>query len=116
MELSSERPVAALEMSQSKGKEDGAVNVDGDYESLPPHVSVVTHMTAGAVAGILEHTVMYPVDSVKVPDTRDTRAANCTLACLSPSPPPRALTIATASTSLTERTDCYRLLTAVSCE
>uniref|UniRef100_A0A3P9C684 Mitoferrin-1 n=1 Tax=Maylandia zebra TaxID=106582 RepID=A0A3P9C684_9CICH len=39
--------------------------VDGDYESLPPHVSVTTHMTAGAVAGILEHTVMYPVDSVK---------------------------------------------------
>ncbi|CAG01611.1 unnamed protein product, partial [Tetraodon nigroviridis] len=36
-----------------------------DYESLPPHVPVMTHMTAGAVAGILEHTVMYPVDSVK---------------------------------------------------
>lgn len=37
----------------------------GDYESLPPHVSTRTHMTAGAVAGVLEHTVMYPVDSVK---------------------------------------------------
>lgn len=66
MELSSDRAVATLEMSQSKGKGDEAVNVDGDYESLPPHASVVTHMTAGAVAGILEHTVMYPVDSVKV--------------------------------------------------
>lgn len=64
MELSPDRAVATLEMSQSKGKEDEAV--DEDYESLPPHVSVVTHMTAGAVAGILEHTVMYPVDSVKV--------------------------------------------------
>lgn len=66
MELTSERVVAALDMSQVKSKDDELHNVDGDYESLPPHVSVLTHMTAGAVAGILEHTVMYPVDSVKV--------------------------------------------------
>lgn len=66
MELSSDRAVAILEMSQIKSKDDEPFNVDGDYESLPPHVSVMTHMTAGAVAGILEHTVMYPVDSVKV--------------------------------------------------
>ncbi|XP_063787940.1 mitoferrin-1-like [Pseudophryne corroboree] len=39
---------------------------DGDdYESLPDGVSPLTHMVAGAVAGILEHSVMYPVDSVK---------------------------------------------------
>lgn len=37
-----------------------------DYESLPSGVALGTHMVAGAVAGILEHTVMYPVDSVKV--------------------------------------------------
>ncbi|XP_018418759.1 PREDICTED: mitoferrin-1-like [Nanorana parkeri] len=37
-----------------------------DYESLPAGSSPLTHMMAGAVAGILEHTVMYPVDSVKV--------------------------------------------------
>lgn len=66
MELSSERAVATLEMSQTKSSDDAPFNVDGDYESLPPHASVMTHMTAGAVAGILEHTVMYPVDSVKV--------------------------------------------------
>lgn len=66
MELTSERVAAALDMSQVKSKDDELYNVDGDYESLPPHVSVLTHMTAGAVAGILEHTVMYPVDSVKV--------------------------------------------------
>ncbi|XP_008299008.1 mitoferrin-1 [Stegastes partitus] len=65
MELSSERVVATLEMSQVTSKDDEPFNSDGDYESLPPHVSVTTHMTAGAVAGILEHTVMYPVDSVK---------------------------------------------------
>lgn len=66
MELRSDRGVATLEMSQVKSKNDDTFDGDGDYESLPPDVSVTTHMTAGAVAGILEHTVMYPVDSVKV--------------------------------------------------
>lgn len=69
MELTSDRVVATLEMSQIKSEDDEPFNSDGDYESLPPHVSVATHMTAGAVAGILEHTVMYPVDSVKVMHT-----------------------------------------------
>ncbi|KAL9823500.1 mitoferrin-1 isoform 1-T1 [Geothlypis trichas] len=36
-----------------------------EYESLPSGVALGTHMVAGAVAGIMEHTVMYPVDSVK---------------------------------------------------
>ncbi|EDL35948.1 mCG127635, isoform CRA_b, partial [Mus musculus] len=36
-----------------------------DYENLPTSASVSTHMTAGAMAGILEHSIMYPVDSVK---------------------------------------------------
>lgn len=84
MELSSERAVARLEMSQIQS-EDGEPfdeNSDGDYESLPPHVSVTTHMTAGAVAGILEHTVMFPVDSVKV------TASQRLLSCFR-SPPPR---------------------------
>ncbi|XP_062995463.1 mitoferrin-1 isoform X1 [Elgaria multicarinata webbii] len=40
-------------------------NSEEDYESLPTSASLGTHMTAGAVAGILEHSVMYPVDSVK---------------------------------------------------
>lgn len=65
MELSSEPVVVTLEMSQIQSKDDEPFDGVGDYESLPPHVSVTTHMTAGAVAGILEHTVMYPVDSVK---------------------------------------------------
>lgn len=56
--------LATLEiMSHIESRED---DDDVDYESLPPHVSTTTHMTAGAVAGVLEHTVMYPVDSVKV--------------------------------------------------
>lgn len=36
-----------------------------DYETLPT-TNVSTHMTAGAFAGVMEHCVMYPLDSVKV--------------------------------------------------
>uniref|UniRef100_A0A8C3QYF8 Mitoferrin-1 n=1 Tax=Cyanoderma ruficeps TaxID=181631 RepID=A0A8C3QYF8_9PASS len=36
-----------------------------EYESLPSGATLGTHMVAGAVAGIMEHAVMYPVDSVK---------------------------------------------------
>lgn len=35
------------------------------YESLPTS-SVGTHMMAGAMAGMMEHVIMYPLDSVKV--------------------------------------------------
>jgi len=40
-------------------------NALDDYEALPPTASPITHMSAGALAGIMEHCVMYPVDSVK---------------------------------------------------
>ncbi|XP_012517220.1 PREDICTED: mitoferrin-2 isoform X2 [Propithecus coquereli] len=36
-----------------------------DYEALPAGATVTTYMVAGAVAGILEHCVMYPIDCVK---------------------------------------------------
>lgn len=39
-----------------------------DYETLPTN-NVGTHMIAGAIAGIMEHCVMYPLDSVKVSET-----------------------------------------------
>nr|XP_045618519.1 mitoferrin-1-like [Procambarus clarkii] len=35
-----------------------------DYESLPVG-SVGVHMTAGALAGVMEHCLMFPIDSVK---------------------------------------------------
>ncbi|XP_018579138.1 mitoferrin-1 [Anoplophora glabripennis] len=35
-----------------------------DYETLPTD-NVVTHMIAGCIAGVMEHCVMYPLDSVK---------------------------------------------------
>ncbi|KAI8855159.1 mitochondrial carrier domain-containing protein [Chytridium lagenaria] len=37
---------------------------EDDYESLP-HGSVYVNLMAGALAGITEHTVMYPFDSIK---------------------------------------------------
>ncbi|KAM8852204.1 mitoferrin-2 [Synchiropus picturatus] len=36
-----------------------------DYEGLPQGASTSTHMLAGAVAGIMEHCIMFPVDCVK---------------------------------------------------
>lgn len=37
-----------------------------DYEGLPQGAATCTHMLAGAVAGIMEHCLMYPIDCVKV--------------------------------------------------
>ncbi|CAI5681336.1 unnamed protein product [Oreochromis niloticus] len=42
-----------------------SVETEVDYEGLPQGVSTSTHMLAGAVAGIMEHCVMYPIDCVK---------------------------------------------------
>lgn len=39
--------------------------MDEDLESLPPSAPFRVHMLAGALAGIVEHTAMYPLDSVK---------------------------------------------------
>jgi hypothetical protein len=39
---------------------------DYDYESLPPNFSLLQNMAAGAFAGIAEHSVMYPIDAIKV--------------------------------------------------
>ena len=37
-----------------------------DYESLPATASLSVTCLAGALAGIAEHCVMFPIDSVKV--------------------------------------------------
>lgn len=42
------------------------VEPEVDYEGLPRGVATSTHMLAGAVAGIMEHCLMYPIDCVKV--------------------------------------------------
>jgi len=36
-----------------------------DYETLPPNAGLAVNMLAGALAGISEHAVMFPVDSIK---------------------------------------------------
>ncbi|RWS04736.1 mitoferrin-1-like protein, partial [Dinothrombium tinctorium] len=36
-----------------------------EYESLPSYYSLQAHMISGAAAGICEHCVMFPVDSIK---------------------------------------------------
>jgi len=36
-----------------------------DYEGLPPDYTLLQNLMAGAIAGIAEHTVMYPVDSIR---------------------------------------------------
>jgi hypothetical protein len=38
---------------------------ESEYESLPTE-RVAIHLMAGAMAGVMEHCVMYPVDCVKV--------------------------------------------------
>ncbi|KAK9477128.1 mitochondrial carrier domain-containing protein [Lipomyces japonicus] len=38
---------------------------DFDYEALPKNTSLASNLIAGAFAGIMEHTVMYPVDAIK---------------------------------------------------
>ncbi|KAG7275187.1 hypothetical protein CRUP_023775 [Coryphaenoides rupestris] len=40
-------------------------DADAEYEGLPRGVPTTTHMMAGAVAGVMEHCVMFPVDCVK---------------------------------------------------
>lgn len=36
-----------------------------DYESLPANAGLMVNMLAGALAGISEHAVMFPIDSIK---------------------------------------------------
>ena len=47
---------------------------DSEYESLPTE-RVTVHLAAGALAGVMEHCVMYPVDCVKVRSLFDLRAS-----------------------------------------
>ncbi|XP_056136366.1 mitoferrin-2-like [Lampris incognitus] len=41
------------------------VDSEVEYEGLPQGEATSTHMLAGAVAGIMEHCLMYPIDCVK---------------------------------------------------
>lgn len=41
------------------------LEVEIDYEALPDDAGLWAHLLAGAFAGIMEHTVMYPIDLIK---------------------------------------------------
>ncbi len=43
---------------------------EDEYESLPETAGPAVHMVAGATAGMLEHCVMFPFDTVKVRGAR----------------------------------------------
>ncbi|ODQ46207.1 hypothetical protein PICMEDRAFT_33852 [Pichia membranifaciens NRRL Y-2026] len=36
-----------------------------DYEALPDNSPLVSQLLAGAFAGVMEHTIMFPIDSIK---------------------------------------------------
>ncbi|KAJ2816572.1 Fe(2+) transporter, partial [Coemansia furcata] len=42
-----------------------AADIEYDYEELPETSPLTMHLIAGAAAGIMEHSVMYPFDIVK---------------------------------------------------
>jgi solute carrier family 25 iron transporter 28/37 len=47
----------------SEGK--ATAQLDIDYEALAPNHPMTVHLAAGALAGLAEHVVMLPIDSVK---------------------------------------------------
>ncbi|XP_077114472.1 mitoferrin-2 isoform X1 [Ranitomeya variabilis] len=57
--------LAAESPSMGRPRELSAKGDELEYEALPEGSTVSTHMLAGAVAGIMEHCLMYPVDCVK---------------------------------------------------
>lgn len=44
---------------------------ENPYETLGISTTMTTHMLAGAAAGVMEHSVMYPIDCVKVRTSSD---------------------------------------------
>ncbi|XP_063818339.1 mitoferrin-2 isoform X1 [Pseudophryne corroboree] len=56
---------AGPETTMSRTRELSSKGNELEYEALPDGSTVTTHMLAGAVAGIMEHCLMYPVDCVK---------------------------------------------------
>jgi solute carrier family 25 (mitochondrial iron transporter), member 28/37 len=52
----------AYELTHSTGLEN---DDECEYEALPTNSSLSANLMAGAAAGIMEHTVMYPVDAIK---------------------------------------------------
>ncbi|NP_998284.2 mitoferrin-2 [Danio rerio] len=54
-----------LHVGHFYGSQEASDLSEPDYEGLPQGASTSTHMLAGAVAGIMEHCLMFPIDCVK---------------------------------------------------
>jgi hypothetical protein len=69
MTSSSHGPPLTAKVEEPPGNNsNGTVVMDPeevDYESLPT-TSVKVQLLAGAIAGIAEHTIIYPIDAIKV--------------------------------------------------
>ncbi|KAJ2608845.1 Fe(2+) transporter [Coemansia sp. RSA 1804] len=57
--------MAAASSANASGGQTVSYDSDYDYEELPASTSLGMHLVAGAAAGIMEHSVMYPFDIVK---------------------------------------------------
>lgn len=64
--IGGETELQTVHFSCGAGAQDVIEDSEPDYEGLPQGASTSTHMFAGAVAGIMEHCLMFPVDCVKV--------------------------------------------------
>ncbi|XP_058507951.1 mitoferrin-2 [Solea solea] len=62
--IASEAEVQTVDLIRS-GQCAETEDCEPDYEGLPQGASTSTHMLAGAVAGIMEHCLMFPIDCVK---------------------------------------------------
>ncbi|KAI4874253.1 hypothetical protein NFI96_028435 [Prochilodus magdalenae] len=60
--IGGESEVTAVQLYSSQEVSETA---EPDYEGLPQGASTSTYMLAGAVAGIMEHCLMFPIDCVK---------------------------------------------------
>jgi solute carrier family 25 iron transporter 28/37 len=62
-----ENPSSTVQSSGSQSSLGSTPDEDDefDYEALPENTSLTANLIAGAAAGIMEHTVMYPVDAIK---------------------------------------------------
>ena len=75
-----------------------------DYESLPESMHPAIHMGAGALAGIGEHCVMYPVDVVKVNRLTSAAAAiRSRIECLDPN----AMSQSGSAREISRHLPCY---------
>jgi solute carrier family 25 iron transporter 28/37 len=54
-----------------------AVEEEVDYEGLGNNVPLHINMIAGALAGISEHALMFPVDVIRVSQILQERRRNC---------------------------------------